>query len=351
MGRSFSARSLARVVTTFYAAALLLGVIIVQPGCVTVVMWTSQEKYDLLRDVAARYALTRPAEDLRCVRIDVQRVASGEAEESLARSAGGAGMPDIWSPAARSWLRLLERDRALAGAPSIVPSAETSILQSPLVIGMPQPMAAALGWPRADISWSDIFALARDPQGWAARGHAEWGRFKLAKTNPLISTSGLHALVATYLRSGGSSVDDPQVLAFMKTVESSVVHYSNTVSSFLLNLAESDDRDAALTYVSAIAMEEKQVWDYNQGNPESKTRPTRLPPSTKLVAIYPSEGTLLADHPFVVLPWADRDKTRAAGHFLDHLKSDAVQTEFLSVAFRGARGETGRSIDESTELN
>ena len=350
--KTLSARSLARIVTAAYAVALVLGVIVFHPGCVNLVVWASFEKFDLLRDVAARYQQTRPSVDSRCVTIDVRRVASGEAEESLARAGGTvASSPDIWSPAARTWLRLLERDRALAGASSIVPSAETSILQSPLVIGMPEPMAAALGWPRADISWKDIFALARDPQGWSARGHSEWGRFKLAKTNPLISTSGVHALMATYLMSGGASIDDPQVLAFMRSVEASVVHYGSTVSSFLLNLAEADDRGEALTYVSAIAMEEKQVWDYNQGNPESKTKPTRLPPTTKLVAIYPTEGTLLADHPFVVMPWADDQKRRAAGHFLDHLKSDAVQAEFMTYAFRGARGETGKPIDESPELN
>jgi len=346
-------RSLARLVTVVYAATLILAVIVFQPGCVSLVVWASVEKSDLLREVAARYEQTRPSEDLRCVKIDVQRVASGDAEDMLARSGGTPGaMPDIWSPAASTWVRLLERHRAIAGAPAIIPVSETRILQSPLVIAMPEPMAVALGWPRAEISWKDIFALARDPVGWSTRVHPEWGRFKLAKTNPLISTSGLHALAATYVMSGGPSIQDPQVVAFMKSVEESVVHYSNTVSSFLLNLAESDARGQALSYVSAIAMAEKEVWDYNQGNPESKTRPTRLPPETKLVAVHPSEGTLLADHPFVVMPWvADEQKRRAAGHFLDHLRSDAVQQEFMSVAFRGARGETGKPIDESTELN
>ena len=347
-----TARSLARIVTAVYAVSLVLAVIIFHPGCVNLVVWASFEKSDVLGEVAGRYVRGSPSVDGRCVTIDVLRVASGDAENLLARSGGSAGAnPDIWSPAARTWLRLLERDRLLAGAPSIVPAADTSILLSPLVIGMPEPMAKALGWPRADISWKDIFALASDPQGWITRGHNDWGRFKLAKTNPLISTSGVHALVATYLMSGGASIDDPQVLAFMKNVESSVVHYSSTVSSFLVNLAEADDRGEALTYVSAIAMAEKEVWDYNQGNPQSRTKPTRLPPTTPLVAVYPLEGTLQADHPFVVMPWADELKRRAAGDFLDHLKSDAVQQVFMNTAFRGARGETGKPINDSRELN
>ena len=69
---------------------------------------------------------------------------------------------------------------------------------------------------------------------------------------------------------GGGSIDDAGVRTFMKSVESSVVHYGSTVSSFLRTLADADDRGEteALSYVSAIAVEEKQVWDYNDGNPE-----------------------------------------------------------------------------------
>src|SRR5437867_7944648 len=37
-------------------------------------------------------------------------------------------------------------------------------------LAMPVPMAEALGWPNAEIGWSDVLALARDPRGWAARG-------------------------------------------------------------------------------------------------------------------------------------------------------------------------------------
>src|SRR2546422_122501 len=83
------------------------------------------------------------------------------------------------------------------------------------------------------LGWSDIYQLAEDPQGWARYGHPEWGRFRLGKTNPNISTSGLHALVGTYLAAtGGKTSDlatqdlqDPKVVEFVKGVESSVVHY------------------------------------------------------------------------------------------------------------------------------
>lgn len=43
-----------------------------------------------------------------------------------------------------------------------------------------------------------LLALARDPAGWGKFGHPEWGPFRLGKTNPNFSTSGLSALIAQY---------------------------------------------------------------------------------------------------------------------------------------------------------
>lgn len=354
MGQLISSRNLARIVTAAYAVSLVIAVLYLRPGCVQLVVWASQEKSDQLGNIADRYELTRPSEDLRCVDIKVIRKASGEAEQALARGVfeSSDARPDVWSPAASTWVDLLEQHLIDNGARPIIPLARPSIARSPLVIAMPEPMARALGWPTKEISWLEIFSLAQDPQGWASRGHPEWGRFKLGKTNPLISTSGLHALIATYLIAGGGSIDDPTVRAYMKGVESSVVHYGSTVSAFLKNLADADDRNEVFSYVSAIAMEEKQVWEYDDGNPEFRANGKRLPPTIPLVAVYPREGTIVADHPYVVLdaPWVGDQERRAAARFLDHLRSDAVQREFTASAFRGARGETGRPIDDSPYL-
>jgi len=183
-------------------------------------------------------------------------------------------------------------------------------MQSPLVIAMPRPMAEAMGWPATEIGWHDILTLAQDPQGWARYGHPQWGRFRLGKTDPTVSTSGLHALVGTYYAATGLSadltVDDVRksdVVAFVKGIEGSVEHYGSTASTFLANLKTASDAGNPLGYVSAIAVEEKQIFDYDQARPE-----------VPLVAIYPREGTLVADHPYVVLraPWVDDTKRRAA---------------------------------------
>ena len=350
-----STLSLARIVTAAYAVSLVLAVLALRPGCVQLVVWASQEKSDLLGRIADRYELTRPSEDLRCIDIKVVRKASGEAEQALTREVfeSNEARPDVWSPAANTWIDLLWQHRTAKGVPTFVPAERgSSIVNSSLVIAMLQPMAEALGWPNKQISWLEIFGLAQDPQGWASRGHPDWKRFKLGKTNPFISTSGLHALIATYRMAGGGPIDDATVRAYMKGVESSVEHYGPTVSGFLKNLADADDRREALSYVSAIAMEEYQVWQYDDGNPDFRSDGKRLPPQIPLVAVYPREGTLVADHPYVVLdaPWVGEQEKRAAAKFLVHLKSDAIQAEFKAAGFRGALGETGAVIDQSPWL-
>src|SRR5207302_3212645 len=186
-------------------------------------------------------------------------------------------------------------------------------------------------------------------------GHPEWGDFRLGKTNPLNSTSGLHPLIAAEFaasgRSSGLTTADlvrPSVSDFVRSLESTVVHYGDSVSTFLLNLQAADDRGTALSYISAVAVEEKQILDYNRGNPTGD--PARdgkhLWPAVPLAAVYPKEGTLAADHPFAVLtaPWVTAEKRSGARAFMAYLQQPAQQRRFQDAGFRDLRGFPGKEI-------
>jgi Ca-activated chloride channel homolog len=316
---------------------------------------SSEEKSQLLSDLAGSFNATHPTVGNQCVSVRVTRKASGAAEQALAagwkNEAVDGPRPDVWSPAAVTWILLLNQ----ASAAPIAPVNTPSLFRSPLVIGMPQPMAQAIEARGQPFGWSDLFALAADPSGWSRYGHPEFGPFQLAKTNPLISTSGLHALIGTYFAASGRSsnlttavLSDPTVTGFVGGVERSVVHYGDSVSNFLQNLQSADDANRALSYVSAIAMEEKEVWDYNQGNPtgDPRTLDQHPLPKVPLVAIYPKEGTLAADHPYAILdaPWVTRDKRLAAQAFLQYLQSGPVQARFQAAGFRDQHGLPGPVI-------
>src|SRR2546426_6348859 len=323
---------------------------IARGACITLNVAASQEKSALLTDLAKTYSRSGATAAGHCVDVKVAQKASGAAEEALARGwddkADGA-RPDVWSPASTSWLVLFRQHRSSRDIGSgLVPDTSPSLLQSPLVIAMPRPMAEALGWPQREIGWSDVLELARDRSGWGSRGHPEWGDFRLGKTNPNISTSGLHALIGSYFAATHRSSDlteaditDPSVTDFVKGVDSAVVHYGDTVSTFVRHLRTADERGAALSYVSAIAVEEKQVLDYNRGD-------ATWHPSIPLVAVYPKEGTLVADHPYAVVnaPWVDDSKRAAAAAFLDFLRSADAQRAFFAAGFRDAQGRPGPDI-------
>ena len=66
---------------------------------------------------------------------------------------------------------------------------------------------------------------------------------------------------------------NPAVIDFATGVESAVVHYGDTTLTFLNNLYSADRRGTSLTYVSAVAVEEKSVLDYNAGNPDGILEP------------------------------------------------------------------------------
>jgi Ca-activated chloride channel family protein len=333
-------------------------------GCVVLQVAASSEKAALLRDLAGDYADDDPDVGGSCARVEVTSKASGGAMEALGRGWDeqvDGPRPDVWSPAASSWTALLRQRTSSRDAPDLVPDGDLpSIAQTPLVIAMPQPMAETLGWPDAELGWSDVLALSQDPQGWGTYDKP-WGAFKLGKTHPGFSTSGLHATVGAYFAATGLSSDlseadlaKPEVQSYVRGVENAVVHYGDTTLTFLSNLQKADAAGQGLSYVSAVTVEEKSVWDYNQGNPtgDPQTLGAAPPPRTPLVAVYPSEGTLISDNPYVVLQadWVDDAKRAVAADFLSYVQTDQAQQRFAENGFRGFDGEAGPLITPANGL-
>ena len=327
-------------------------------GCVSLAMTASSEKAALLSQIADEYAKDDGEADGTCARVVVSTKASGGATTALGRGWDervDGPRPDVWSPASSSWTALLRQATTARDAPDLVGEGKLpSIARTPLVIAMPKPMAETLGWPTKPIGWGDVLSLANDPQGWAKFGKP-YGAFKLGKTNPNFSTSGLNATVGAYFAATQRSSDltardlaDPKVLAYVKAVESAVVHYGDTTLTFLSNLQKADDRGQGLSYVSAVTVEEKSVWDYNQGNPtgDPKTLGKHAKPRTPLVSIYPKEGTLYSDNPFVTLKadWVDDAKRAVAADFLEYVQKDEAQKLFENAAFRDFEGKAGKRI-------
>ncbi|GAB2866670.1 substrate-binding and VWA domain-containing protein [Actinocorallia aurea] len=313
---------------------------------VTLNVSSSPEKFGVMEDLAEEYSGTEV--NGVCAQIAIHSKSSGEAMAALVRGwnaeADKAPQPDVWTPAASTWVSLLRQRLSDSGKIDFLPLEAPGVAVSPLVIAMPRPMAEALGWPNTAIGWSDILKLSRDPQGWGSYGHPEWGQFKLGKTNPNYSTSGLNATVGAYFAATAKSedltegdLDQPAVKSFVRDVESAIVHYGDTTLTFLAGLQRADDAGQTLGYVSAVAVEEMSVRYYNEGNPtgDRATKGKHAPPKIPLVAIYPKEGTILSDHPYVALNTMDPSKKAIADGFLQFLRGPEGQARFAEDAFRG----------------
>jgi Ca-activated chloride channel family protein len=230
---------------------------------------------------------------------------SGDAESAIVR---GKLEPDVWSPASSFWGKLLnfQADRAY------VPDDNPSIVRTPLVIAMWEPMAKALGYPQKQLGFADINRLATAPDGWGAAGKPEFGRFKYVHTNPDSSTSGASAVAASYYaaadkREGLTEDDVERQAAKVKDLEASIVHYGDSTLFIADQLCEH-----GMAYASAAAMEEATLIELNG---------RRTCTGGKMVAIYPKDGTFFSDSPYIVLdaPWVTPVKRAAAEVFAQYL--------------------------------
>ncbi len=323
-------------------------------GCTTIQVTVSPEKVDLMTGFAADFNKTKTAKeaaDGSCAFAKVRRLSSGEGANATAAGwndeASFGPQPTIWSPAGGVWGAVANQRLADKGQPAMAPLDAPSFMLTPLVIGMPKPMAEALGYPAKPIGFDDLVALSQDQAGWGAKGHPEWGPFKLGKTNPNFSTSGLNATTAQYYtavkKTQGLTSEDvarPEVAEFNRKIEAAVVHYGDTTLTFLNNLYRADQRGTSLTYVSAVAVEEKSIIDYNRGNPDGvleqgeKPRPPRVP----LVAVYPKDGTLFSDNPLYILdaPWVTPKHRAGAQAFTRFVQEPDNQKKALEAGFRPA---------------
>jgi Ca-activated chloride channel homolog len=341
-----------------------------EPGCATgrvaLQVVADPDQSALLKQVAADYATTTPVVGDRCVDVTVRGLDSPEATAALATGWTDPSLgarPDVWVPASSTWAAELGLQLATARRPSILPSDRPSVATSPLVIAMPKPMAQALGWPRQLLGWGDLVAALHKAEGWSAFGHPEWGPFKLGKTDPKLSEAGLGALLGAGIAVAGQgrpltleqmASKTPELGTMMLEVSRSPGDEADTTSTILANLQRADETGKALSYISAIPLSEKSVWDYNQGKPidDPALASERPKPKVPLAAIYPKDGTLLSDYPWIVLraPWVDDAKRIAATDFLLYLKTPAVQAKFQAAGFRSARGQAGSVINEQGGL-
>jgi Ca-activated chloride channel homolog len=318
-------------------------------NCTPVIAAVSPEKVNMFTELATLFENSPEAAKLdTCAKVFAVDVSSGEATRLL--NTGWSiedtikPQPVLWSPASTSWV-----DQVAATQGQSLVLNPQSFARTPVVFAMPEVMARTMGWPDEPISITDLHDLCLDPEGWGRYGGASalWGQFRLGKTNPNTSTTGLNTLLMQSFQASGKTeglneADVAASEAFSREFESCVIHYGDTTGNVLNRVYNRDLEGKPLDYVSAIAVEETSVINYNLGNPTSRVVPegeVLTPPNEKLVAIYPEGGSLVSDNPIVTLggpkaPWVSAEQKTAGEAFAAFVLTDTAQDVLDDFGFR-----------------
>ncbi len=252
--------------------------------------------------------------------------------------------PDVWIPQSRLWVEVL---RTQIADKSILSDDASVLARTPTVLAMPRPMAEALGWPDAQISWQDIFELADSNEGWAEHGHPEWGPFRLRLTDPRYTLTGLQALLALDATQEADRSDELGTTLSLFRVQRVLAGIDADATQELELYGQAEHFPDVL---SAIPLEERQLWQFNETGAlsEDTTAPgTRSVPD--LVAVYPtgnSEIAMESDYPYLVLdaPWVGQEVLQYADEFGDYLLSGGAVEQFANAGFRTPDNRAGAPL-------
>lgn len=306
----------------------------------------------MLSSFATEWAQREPATaDGTCARVVVQSQDSAEVATALAAGWEGDGddLPHVWVPASTAWV---QKAAASELAEPVLPDLLPSIARTPAVLAMPEPMALSLDWPDTQLEdgsplrWESLLEAfgERDPD-WDRLGQPEWGAFRFGMSNPARDTAALLALSAMLDPDETGEVSQAELesaFTLHQLLDAEIYH--ETTEQLLNSLREADQAEgeaAAAEYVSAFPALEQDVLEYNRGNP-----------ATPLAALYPSNGGMEADYPYLILEadWVEPAAREVAELFLAYVRSEGPQQALRAAGFRGTNREAGEDFTEEYGL-
>lgn len=318
------------------------------PGdCVVLDVTVSTEKDELVAELAQDFEAGRGVGQ-RCVDVQVTGLTSGVAAAALAGGWRGVdpavtveNRPDVWLPTSS-----MSVDQVSADHPETVPDSGRlgPVTSSVLAIAVPTADRAEL-FPEGAEDWARLRELSTDTA------------FVLGRDNPHNSSSGLAATVAAYYAAMSAAghgealagepdwaevdglVADPAVGRFVHGIEQSVQRYGLEATGFMREIYDEGQANGVdgERPLNAVVVQEQLIHLYNCNAPEGgqieELRCTD-PPDLPLTAVYPTEGSLALDHPFVVLGQPDGEVRAAAEDFYAYLREDDAQEKFVELGFR-----------------
>jgi Ca-activated chloride channel family protein len=244
-----------------------------------------------------------------------------------------SSQPIAWSPASSIWIPYLNQKWTDLGKGQEIAQDSTPLVLSPVVIA---------GWTsffedNNVTSFTDLYLLAQ-----------EGTEYKYGHPDPLLSNGGVMAEVLEFADALGKKPEEfdfadfknADALEFVRTIESKTVNYGKSTGFFGKWASENGPTaiDCFTVYESVVisnADKATQKW------------------GDSLVALYPADGTLLSDHPYVILnvPWVSEYQKFAASQYLYYLLQESNQDKAQEYGFRPANPSVPLDADVFNEKN
>ena len=298
----------------------------VDPRTAALTVAYSPEKAALMRTLADRFnAQKQKTPDRQAMAVQLVEVTP---EEMVNQALAGSGGFQALTPDSSLWIDQLNNRWAQSQATepgAIEPRLTGAAVRyaiSPIVIAAWEDAARSLGWPQAPVSWQAIQARAQGDKDFT------WSHPSTAYASGLLATlAEFYAGAGVQRGLTAEMAQDQKTLDFVQNVEKTVKFYGEGELAAMQRAAQDGPQG-----LDAFVVSEQLVTAFNTGAFSSGQ------PADKLVALYPAEGTLWADHPLALLETADvtSNQRRTFQAFREFLATPDAQAAILQAGYRPA---------------
>ncbi|GHJ49435.1 hypothetical protein Cs7R123_67770 [Catellatospora sp. TT07R-123] len=286
----------------------------------------SADIVDALRATADSLNQQKVAVDGKCVAIQVTMVEPADMTAALAdlnsvsltgigQPSGNTQIPDVWVPDSATWLA-----RLTTAAPAFQVAQAPSIARSPVVVAMPEPIAATLGWPAKTPSWTALLGAMTSGTG-----------LRVGIVEPTRDAAGLSGLLALGAAAAGTGANSQA--AATGALRALASGRSVLRDDLLARFPRSKDPAALKSALSAASLSEQAVIHYNATKPP-----------VPLAALYLEPAPTALTFPYAVMPGLPTTKAGVAQRLLDEVRQPAFRDRLAALGLRAADGTYGSAL-------
>ncbi|MCO1598189.1 substrate-binding and VWA domain-containing protein [Micromonospora sp. RHAY321] len=299
---------------------------LIQPSCsgeIRLAVAVASELAPAVDAAASQWTKDGAAVGGTCIRVDVSAsdpvdVAAvmaakhGAILAGVGQASGTAVTPDVWVPDSSMWLLRLKKE-----ATAFAPTNGASIARSPIVVAMPEPVAARLGWPNTKFTWTDLLKQVNSSKP-LRTGIVE-------PTRDAAGLSGLLSLTTAASAAGGDAQRNT-----VGALRALATGRSSLRNDLLARFPTAKDPTSIASGLGAAALSEEDVMAYNSKEPP-----------VKLAALYMEPAPMPLDYPYAVLPGIEPSKASAARVLFELLTTPTFRNRLAAQSLRAPDGNWG----------